>query len=238
MYRVAVSAGHHASAQGADRKGVTEFMETCHWQELLMETIPAQAKARRQEVEVVRIDPEKLSRKVQQINQSDCDLAIEIHFNAASDDAARGCEILYYPGSDVGMDAGRKLCVQLAAAMETKSRGVKPGWYRMDRPGVIDFYGDKDGDEMPDYFLRKTNCTALIIEPEFLYHIEKIKERREAACFVIGKWIAGLAGMKAQGEPVEVEAEKSAEELHEEKKVRNGRGNTGEQSNTSDSAST
>ena len=236
MYRVAVSAGHHAAAQGADRKGITEFMETCHWQERLMEIIPEQAKTRRQNVEAIRIDPEKLTAKVRQINQGDCDLAIEIHFNAASDDSARGCEILYYPGSAKGAEAGRLLCGQLAATMETKSRGVKPGWYRMDRPGVIDFYGDEDGDEMPDYFLRKTKCLALIIEPEFLYHIERIKERREAACFVIAKWVAGLAAAKTAGEPVEVEIEKSAEELYAEKRARDGRGNTGEQSSANDSA--
>lgn len=236
MYRVAVSAGHHASAQGADRKGVTEFMETCHWQEMLMEVIPAQAKTRRQDVEVIRIDPEKLSRKVRQINQSDCDLAIEIHFNAASSDAPKGCEVLYYPGSWQGAQAGRLLCVQLAKAMLTKSRGVKPGWYKMDRPGVIDFYGDEDGDEMPDYFLRKTQCMALILEPEFLFWIERIRERREAACFVIGKWVAGLAAQKAAGEPVELEHEQSAEELHEEKRARDGRGNGNGQSDTSDSA--
>jgi hypothetical protein len=196
MYRVAISAGHHVDAQGADRKGITEFSETVPWQQQLIETTEEVCKKRRQDVEVIEIETGKLGKKVRQINQAECDLAIEIHFNAASDDSATGCEILYCPGSDAGAVAGRSMQLQLASAMGTKSRGVKPGWYRMDRPGVVDFYGDKDGDEMPDYFLRATNCVALIIEPEFLFWIERIKERREAGCFVIAKAIATLAAAK------------------------------------------
>lgn len=196
MYRVAISAGHHEKAQGADRKGITEFSETVPWRDQLIESIEAVAKTRRLELEAIKIESGFLSTKVRHINQAEVDLAIEIHFNAANTDKPRGCEILYCPGSDAGMAAGIAMQLQLAKAMDTKSRGVKPGWYRMDRPGVIDFYGDEDGDEMPDYFLRKTKCVALIIEPEFLFWIERIREKREAGCFVIAKAIAGFAAQK------------------------------------------
>jgi hypothetical protein len=63
--------------------------------------------------------------------------------------------------------------------MQAPDRGAKEGWYKMDRPGVIDFYGDEDGDEMPDYFLRKTNCPALILEPEFIQQYGHIKNSRK-----------------------------------------------------------
>jgi hypothetical protein len=136
----------------------------------------------------------RLPDKVRQINQADCDLAIEIHFNAAANVNAKGAETLYFPGSNKGLQAAQFIQLPMAEAMETKSRGCKPGWYRMDRPGVVDFYGDEDGDEMPDYFLRATNCTALILEPEFLSQIEYIRLRRSACCFAIAKAIMNYAG--------------------------------------------
>ena len=48
----------------------------------------------------------------------------------------------------------------------------------MDRPGVIDYAGDVDGDEIIDYFLRKTMCPALIIEPEFVQNYDLILQTK------------------------------------------------------------
>ena len=173
-FRVAVSAGHYVSKQGAVFEGVTEFDETVPWQTELIGAL------RERDIETLYIDPQGLTGKVKQINAGNCDLAIEIHFNAGGNASTKGCETLFYPGSKTGLEAARRIQLPLAKAMETKSRGCKPGWYKMDRPGVVDFYGDEDGDEMPDYFLRATNCTALILEPEFHQQIESIRRLRAA----------------------------------------------------------
>ena len=182
-YRVGVSAGHHPMAPGAVWQGVTEFDETQYWQEALVNQLRNMSGRRNPNIEILpeKIGWGKLPNKVREINQLECDLAIEIHFNACGDPAVSGSETLYYPGSKKGLHAGMVVQKPLAAAMENRSRGVKPGWYKMDRPGVIDFYGDEDGDEMPDYFLKATQMTALIVEPEFLSHIEYIRLRREGA---------------------------------------------------------
>jgi hypothetical protein len=195
-YRVAISAGHHPAKQGAVWHGVTEFDETQYWQDEIIRQLETENKKRAHGVEIIpeRIGWNGLTRKVREINQLECNLAIEVHFNACGDPTVRGCETLYFPGSEAGLAAGIVIQNPLAAAMQTKSRGVKPGWYRMDRPGVVDFYGDEDGDEMPDYFLRATNCTSLILEPEFLSQIEYIRLRRKAGCFAIAKAITSLAG--------------------------------------------
>ena len=52
----------------------------------------------------------------------------------------------------------------------------------MDYPGRVDYEGDVDGDEKMDYFLRKTHCPAVIIEPEFIHLWGNIQRNRAAAC--------------------------------------------------------
>lgn len=206
-YRVAVSAGHYAEKQGAVFDGVTEFDETVPWQTELIGML------REKGIETLYVEPQGLTGKVKQINAGNCDLAIEIHFNAGGLPTTKGCEILFYPGSKAGMEAARRIQLPLAKAMQTKSRGVKPGWYRMDRPGVVDFYGDEDGDEMPDYFLRATNCTALILEPEFIQHIGRIRELRAAGVFQISKAITGMAqDVQNDGDESEGGSEEGAQE--------------------------
>ena len=184
--KVAVSAGHYEAKQGAVFNGVTEFDETVIWQSEIIVALGGLG------IEALHIEPEGLTAKVRRINVGKCDLAIEIHFNAGGNATTKGCETLFYPGSEKGQAAAIRIQTPLAKAMKTKSRGCKPGWYRMDRPGIVDFYGDEDGDEMPDYFLRATNCTALILEPEFLQQIESIREHRAAGVFQIAKAIAGM----------------------------------------------
>ena len=194
MFKVAVSAGHNPQAQGAVWEGVTEYDETVLWQEELLKAFDRVSDARPNvPMEAHSIATGKLGAKVREVNNLHCNLALEIHFNAAGRAEVRGCETLYYPGSANGLHVAKRVQLPLAKAMDTKSRGCKEGWYKMDRPGIVDFYGDEDGDEMPDYFLRKTNCTALILEPEFLSQIERIREKRVEACRVIAEEIGRLA---------------------------------------------
>lgn len=97
------------------------------------------------------------------------DLAIEIHFNADSQHAGKGCEALYYPGSKRGKKAAKEICNTLSAWFPP-NRGAKEGWYRMDKSNGV------------DWFLAKTVCTAVIIEPEFIHHIHHIRENMDECC--------------------------------------------------------
>lgn len=219
MYKVAISAGHNPGAKGAVWGDVSEYDETVLWQEQLLKAF-AQVNFRNPEesqIQAIPIATGTLGAKVREINSHYVDLAVEVHFNAAGSAVVSGCETLFYPGSKTGEVAAKVVQLPLAEAMKARSRGVKPGWYRMDRPGVVDFYGDEDGDEMPDYFLKATNCTALILEPEFLSQIEKIRELRVAGCWAIAKAISRLAGEKHAKENPEVEDEGEAEGEGEEK---------------------
>jgi hypothetical protein len=83
-----------------------------------------------------------------------------------------------------------------AMGRDAKNRGVKEGWYKMDRPGVKDYDGDVDGDENPDYFLAKTRPVSLILEPEFMQQLETIQSCREAACRAVCDAIYQLADRK------------------------------------------
>lgn len=179
-YRVAISAGHYPEKQGAVWDGISEFDEAQIWQREICESLRQWAIAKAVDVVVHETQWGGLRQKVAEINSQSCDLAIEIHFNAGGTARTSGAEILIYPNSAGGMSIARRMMKPLAEAMETKSRGIKEGWYRMDRPHVIDFEGDVMGDEVIDYFLRETNCPALILEPEFMQQIENIRRLREA----------------------------------------------------------
>jgi len=175
---ILISAGHHEAAQGAKWHGHTEWPEACIWRDMIIELIPDVAHP---------VPSNKLRDKVEFINYAEPAGAIEIHFNSAKvggKHVGNGCETLIYPGSHRGM----MLAEHVQAAMVNifpPNRHIKEGWHRMDRPGVVDYQGDVDGDEKIDYFLRSTTCPAIIIEPEFIHHIQLIQEKRKAACAAI-----------------------------------------------------
>ena len=53
--------------------------------------------------------------------------------------------------------------------------GVMPGWYRMNKN-----FG-------PDFFLKRTHCPSIIIEPEFIHHKDLIVDNREKVCTAIAQ---------------------------------------------------
>lgn len=176
---ILISAGHNKRRQGATYKAVTEFILSDKWADLI--TIFVGDKA-------VRVPNGTLRDKVKFINETESDIAIEIHFNSAKkwkdlnndgivDDAeliaiGRGSETLYMPNSVNGKRAAIIMQSNLGHLMQP-DRGAKEGWYQM------------NPSKGADYFLRKTNCTALIIEPEFIHNIKKINQNMKAACTVI-----------------------------------------------------
>jgi hypothetical protein len=111
------------------------------------------------------------------------DVAIEIHFNAARDvdnnPVGHGCETLYYPGSVRGKLLAEK-CQEALSSIYLPDRGVKEGWYRM------------NPDNGPDFFLAKTKCAAVIIEPEFVHRSEIITSVRDEAIVSLAAALKGF----------------------------------------------
>lgn len=117
-------------------------------------------------------------------------MAAEIHFNSAINANGKhvgsGCETLYYPGSAKGKIIAEEIQKAMRWSLGNKDRGIKEGWYRQDHPGRVDYHGDVEGDETILYFLEKTRCPAVIIEPEFIHHQTFIREMRVQGSESIG----------------------------------------------------
>ncbi len=165
-----ISAGHHPAKPGAKYDRFIEHDEACAWVDMMTHELnhgdyesPA--------VKAIAVPVGFLKDKADFINSRviSGDIAIEVHFNAAvvnGKNVGRGCETLYYPGSEAGK-ALATVCQEALAAFFPPSRGVKEGWYRMDPSRGADF------------FLAKTKCPAVIIEPEFVHHFQTIFDNRK-----------------------------------------------------------
>lgn len=184
-----VSAGHHPYAKGACYKKFCEFDEAKIWQALICHYLGSLAMA---------VPVGVLKEKVAFINaEPKVDIAVEIHFNAAArwvdrngdgihdpdEDVyfGRGSETLYYPSSESGKQAAITMQKYLSEVFEP-DRGAKEGWYKM------------NPDNGPDYFLARTKCTALIIEPEFIHRKELIQSQRVNACNTIAEALKAIVG--------------------------------------------
>lgn len=180
--KVAISAGHYPAAPGAVFGSLTEHAAADEW----IVTLKAALESYGMDVFVVPTG--LLSRKVGIINAEKCDAALEVHFNSDPGHAGRGSETLYMPGSKLGEHYANCVQNQLGTVAQP-SRGVKEGWYRMDRPGHVDFPGDIDGDEVVDAFLRLTHCPAVIVEPYFI-HEPGVLVGKDDCCAAIARGVA------------------------------------------------
>ena len=93
--------------------------------------------------------------------------------------AGKGCETLYYPNSQQGAYIANAVQHALAPTL-FKDRGIKEGWYRMN---------PKNGS---DFFLDKTRCTAIILEPDFIHRKDEIQRQRKYACESIARTLLEL----------------------------------------------
>lgn len=187
---IAISAGHWERARGAKNKtGFYEYPETMLWARKIHDLLMSDL----HNIAAVLVPAENLAAKVKFINDfvsaGKVKLVVEIHFNSAPGGKGRGSETLYHPGSYAGKQAAGIVQSALGSILPP-NRGAKEGWYKMDRPGIQDYPGDKDGDETPDYFLAKTRCPALIIEPAFIQRQMVIEDMRDIACEVIAASLA------------------------------------------------
>jgi len=181
MTDVLISAGHYPGKPGAVFGDLVEHTEAMLWRDGIIRALVGH-------VSVAPVPVGVLREKVAFINLVAPKLAVEIHFNDAwvdrnadgeiQDDehVGRGSESLYMPGSADGKLAATILQDRLSVIFPP-NRGAKEGWYRMDPK-----YG-------PDFFLARTICPAVIIEPEFVGNAEAIRNNRSAGCSAIASGI-------------------------------------------------
>jgi len=176
---VALSIAHYPNRAGASYKGVNEHAVSTVWISTLKRILESYG------VIVIQTPVGGLRKKVKFINDHDSDVAVEIHFNGSSNPKVSGTETLYCPGSVKGKKFAEIVHSNYVKEMHCRDRGIKEGWYRMDRPYIEDYPGDIDGDEKKDYFLQYTSCPALIPEPEFIAQQDNINDNMESACIGI-----------------------------------------------------
>ena len=99
------------------------------------------------------------------------DLAIEVHFG---DESGNGSESRYQPGRETSKNAAQRLQEALSGVFGS-GRGACEGWYRNNRKMGV------------EWFLEKTRCEAVIIEPEHIYNQDIIQKRRNRACRVVAE---------------------------------------------------
>lgn len=173
-----LSAGHYPDSPGACFFDFCEHAEAFKWVTKISFLI-------RQQTHVATVPGVLLPEKIKWINEFNSepgDLAVEIHFNSNVD--AKGCETLYCPGSEKSMKAAGIIQGSLESLF-TPGRGIKEAWYKMDRPGHIDYPGDINGDEKLDAFIKNTKPPAIIIEPDFISQRSRIEQNRDSACVVL-----------------------------------------------------
>lgn len=181
---IAISPGHYPEKPGACFEGFCEHDEAVRWVDTLHDLLgPGNA---------VKVPGKTLRDKVAFIKARTpgISVAVEIHFNSfkqwidkdhdevIDDDelfhAGRGCETLYFPDSEQGM-ALAAVCQEALVQFFPPDRGIKEGWYRMQKR-----FG-------PDFFLERTPCPAVILEPDFIHRRDEITAHREEACKALAK---------------------------------------------------
>lgn len=168
-----ISVGHHREKQGASYKGVTEYALATIWAEAVLIEL-------RKRGVTSQLVFGTLKEKVMSINNGYPTVAVEIHFNSArsseGEPIGKGSETLFYPGSMRGKRLAECIQAYLGKAYEP-DRGVKEGWYQMNPM------------RGPDYFLAKTSCPSVIVEPEFIHRLDEIRGKYIKGCAAIASGI-------------------------------------------------
>lgn len=168
--KIALSAGHFPEEPGADYLGFIEHNEAVLWVERLSVLFGNLGDV---------VPTGHLEDKVAYIKNIRPSIALEVHFNSATDAAGnhigKGCETLFCPGSVASMHVAEAVQGRLSRVMG-KNRGVREGYYH------------EDPQQPVLYFLReldKADIPAIIIEPEFVHHYSRIQSKRNEACGAI-----------------------------------------------------
>lgn len=174
---IAVSAGHYPAKPGACDNGFCEHDEAMKWMRLIVSHLDGIA---------FEVPTGFLRDKIKFINDRTPELAVEVHFNdlqkwidannngiideGEMKHVGSGAMTLYYPGSMKGKRFAEAMQLCYEPIFGKSWRGVMEGWYRMD---------PKRG---PDFFLKRTACPAVILEPEFISNKNGIVTNREKIC--------------------------------------------------------
>jgi len=174
---IAISAGHYPERPGACFDNFCEHGEAVEWAKLICGHLGKEG---------FYVPTGFLQSKVDAINNRDIDIAVEIHFNSAvnadGERIGEGCETLYYPESQKGAFIANELQKAITPVL-FKDRGIKQGWYRM------------NPDNGPDFFLARTKCPAIILEPEFIHRKDSIQVNRDVACQFIAETLMSMKGI-------------------------------------------
>jgi N-acetylmuramoyl-L-alanine amidase len=168
--RVAISAGHHPRSQGARHEGMTEYALSKVWIAELHLHLAGLG------IDTYVVPSTTLRKKVEFINRKKLDCCLEIHFNDHWNKKISGVETLYCPNSLRGHIFALTVHNWYAVTMSNPDRGIKEGWYKMEGLRI-------------DYFLRYTNCPALILEPDFIAQYAAFDTKRVATCRAIARGI-------------------------------------------------
>lgn len=161
---IALSAGHHKDAKGAEWLGVYEFDITPEW-------VNGIAHELRNYEPVVIVPPGMLPSKIRFINsmKEAADLAVEIHFNSDLARSHEGSMTLYCPGSNIGRECA-EIVQGVMGEIFKPDHGAIDGWYQGVRP--------PNKNAHPDAFLKETLPYALILEPEYIYNPKTIESKK------------------------------------------------------------
>ena len=181
---ILISAGHHQTKAGACFEDFCEFDEAARWAKLIVEMIG--------DDKALLVPFGVLKDKVAFINErAQNSIAIEIHFNSAKvwedldkdgvvdegevRNIGKGAMTLHYPKSAKGIELAINVQEAVQPIFGKSWKGVMEGYYRMNPKFGV------------DYFLAKTKCPSIIVEPEFIHRKEVIQKNREVACFNIAE---------------------------------------------------
>lgn len=143
---VAIAAGHCPPDLGAACQGYFEFKEVVRIAIYVADILHERC------ICSVMEYYGSLRRKVRDINFLTPDVAVEIHLNAAHDTSAHGCEVLHFKNSPSAVNLAQCIQDELVCDVELFDRKIKSD--RHLRRYL--------------YFLRKTRCPAVIVEPLFI----------------------------------------------------------------------
>ena len=148
MKRVCIDVGHTPTKSGAlnDKTGVSEYSQNLKLSNLLAERLH-----RLQMIPGV-VYRETYSGLPELINQTNADICISVHANAATTAAATGTETLYCASSVRSKKLADIVQSYMIAALDLRDRCIKP-LHLSDRGGSL---------------VAKTIMTHVIIEPYFL----------------------------------------------------------------------
>lgn len=160
--KIAICAGHHNGAKGAENKnlGLNEYDEAVK----VVQRLAGKLMNHGHEFVIIT---GRLREKVAAINAGNFDLALDIHFNAdaeladTDDNKGRGCMVVYVPGSAARKAQAARMSAIMAEHLGERDLGSLEGWYW--GSGIVNGKPTKK-----DYFLEQTNCPAFIPEPLFI----------------------------------------------------------------------